>query len=113
MAGKRVRVAGLVSLGPSFGADGNLITSRETYLDLFPANPPGSIEIGLVRTKSGSNIESIVRSLNASLPNDVRVISLQSFIDFENYKKDVKRTNSDSRVILLTTKSKNNLIMIL
>ncbi len=88
VAGKRVRVSGLVSLGPSFGADGNLITSRETYLDLFPANPPGSIEIGLVRTKKGSNIESIARSLNASLPNDVRVISLESFIDFEkNYWK--------------------------
>ncbi len=88
VAGKRVRVSGLVSLGPSFGADGNLITSRETYLDLYSANPPGSIEIGLVRTKKGSNIESIVRSLNASLPNDVRVISLQSFIDFEkNYWK--------------------------
>lgn len=86
VAGKRVRVSGLVSLGPSFGADGNLITSRETYLDLVSSNPPGSIEIGLVRTKKGSNIESIVRSLNASLPNDVRVMSLQSFIDFEkNY----------------------------
>ena len=86
VAGKRVRVSGLVSLGPSFGADGNLITSRETYLDLVSANPPGSIEIGLVRTRKGSNIESIVRSLNASLPNDVRVMSLQSFIDFEkNY----------------------------
>ena len=28
VAGKRVRVAGLVSLGPSFGADGNLITKN-------------------------------------------------------------------------------------
>jgi len=41
-----------VELGPSFGADGNLITSRETFLRLFPANPPGSIEIGLVKLKS-------------------------------------------------------------
>ena len=48
VAGKRVRVSGIVSLGPSFGADGNLITSSETYLDLSPANPIGSIEIGLV-----------------------------------------------------------------
>ena len=45
VAGKRVRVAGLVTLGPSFGADGNLITSRETFRQLLPSMPPGSIEI--------------------------------------------------------------------
>ena len=32
VAGKRVKVEGLVELGPSFGADGNLITSRELSL---------------------------------------------------------------------------------
>ena len=86
VAGKRVRVSGIVSLGPSFGADGNLITSRETFLGLSPGNPQGSIEIGLVRVKKGSNIENIVRSLNLSLPSDVKVMSLKSFIDFEkNY----------------------------
>ena len=33
-----------------------------------------------------------------------------SFIDFESYKKDVRSSNLDSRVILLTTKSKNNFL---
>ena len=46
VAGRRVRVAGLVSLGPSFGADGNMITSSETFLRLIPSTPPGSIELG-------------------------------------------------------------------
>tara|TARA_Y100001968_G_scaffold4021_1_gene3534 strand:+ start:10740 stop:11915 length:1176 start_codon:yes stop_codon:yes gene_type:complete len=86
VAGKRVRVSGIVSLGPSFGADGNLITSRETFLQLSPGNPQGSIEIGLVRVKKGSEIGNVVRSLNLSLPSDVKVMSLKSFIDFEkNY----------------------------
>ena len=83
VAGKRVRVSGIVSLGPSFGADGNLITSRETFLGLSPGNPQGSIEIGLVRVKKGSDIEKVVRSLNFSLPSDVKVMTLNSFIDFE------------------------------
>ena len=88
VAGKRVRVSGIVSLGPSFGADGNLITSSETYLELSPGNPKGSIEIGLVRLAKGSDIEKVVRSLNISLPSDVKVMSLKSFIDFEkNYWK--------------------------
>ena len=86
VAGKRVRVAGLVSLGPSFGADGNLITSRETFMQLLPSNPPGSIEIGLVRLKPGSDPDKVVISLSRSLPNDVTVLTHQAFIDFEkNY----------------------------
>ena len=86
LAGKRVRVAGLVSLGPSFGADGNLLTSRETFLELLPSNPPGSIEIGLLRLRPGANPDAVVRSLTASLPNDVKVFTKQAFIEFEkNY----------------------------
>ncbi len=86
VAGKRVKVEGLVKLGPSFGADGNLITSRETYLRLFPGNPKGSIEIGLVRLKSGANPLVVSEILNKSLPNDVRVLTKKEFIDFEkNY----------------------------
>ncbi len=86
VAGKRVRVAGLVSLGPSFGADGNLITSRETFLNLSPSTPQGSIEIGLIRLKPYSDPEVVVTSLTKSLPNDVRVLTRNEFIEFEkNY----------------------------
>ncbi|KGG11788.1 DevC-like ABC transporter permease component [Prochlorococcus marinus str. SS51] len=86
VGGKRVRVAGLVSLGPSFGADGNLITSRETFLKLLPTSSVGSIEIGLVRLRTEANSEDVIRSLKASLPNDVKVLSRNEFIDFEkNY----------------------------
>ena len=89
VAGKRVIVEGLVELGPSFGADGNLITSRETFLRLFPANPKGSIEIGLVKLRPGSNPILISEILNKSLPNDVRVLTKDQFIEFEkNYWKN-------------------------
>ena len=78
-----------MELGPSFGADGNLITSRETFLRLFPANPPGSIEIGLAKLKKGSDPDLISRILNNSLPNDVRVLTKNQFIEFEkNYWKN-------------------------
>ena len=89
VAGKRVIVEGLVELGPSFGADGNLITSRETFLRLFPANPKGSIEIGLVKLKEGSDAALVSKILNNSLPNDVRVLTKSQFIEFEkNYWKN-------------------------
>ena len=88
IAGNRVRVAGLVSLGTSFGADGNLLTSTETFLDLMPQKPPGAIEVGLVRLKPGADPEQVVSRLSQRLPKDVLVLTKQGFIDFEqNYWK--------------------------
>ncbi len=88
VAGKRVRVVGLVRLGPSFGADGNLLTSRETFLDLMPSTPPGSIEIGLVRLAPGTDSQKVAESLSSSLPRDVKVLTQKAFIEFEkNYWK--------------------------
>ena len=37
-----------------------------------------------------------------------RYAEINTFIDFERYKRDVKEFNPKPRVILLTTKSKNN-----
>ena len=86
VAGKRVRVAGLVALGPSFGADGNLLTSSETFLNLLPNTPPGSIEIGLIRLKPGEDAKGVSKRLRSMLPTDVAVYSKQGFVDFEmNY----------------------------
>ena len=88
IAGNRVRVAGLVSLGTSFGADGNLLTSTETFLDLMPQKPPGAIEVGLVRLKPVADAEQVVSRLSQRLPKDVSVLTKQGFIDFEqNYWK--------------------------
>ncbi len=88
IAGNRIRVAGLVSLGTSFGADGNLLTSTETFLDLMPQKPPGAIEVGLVRLKLGADPEQVVSRLSQRLPKDVSVLTKQGFIDFEqNYWK--------------------------
>ena len=86
IAGKRVRVAGLIGLGASFGADGNLLTSSETFLDLIPNTPAGSIEVGLVRLKPGSDADQVAQHLQSQLPDDVTVLTKQGFIDFEqNY----------------------------
>jgi len=88
IAGNRIRVEGLVSLGTSFGADGNLLTSTETFLDLMPQKPPGAIEVGLIRLKPGEDPDQVVKRLQRRLPDDVTVLTKQGFIDFEqNYWK--------------------------
>jgi putative ABC transport system permease protein len=91
VAGLRVRVAGLVSLGPSFGADGNMLVSRETFLRLMPSTPPGSIELGLIRLRQGADRAAVIDRLRRLLPNDVRILTQQGFVEFE---KDYWRTST-------------------
>ncbi|MFM7674050.1 MAG: ABC transporter permease DevC [Synechococcus sp.] len=83
VGGVRLRVAGLFSLGPSFGADGNMITSRETFRRLMPDLPPGSIEIGLIRLQPGSDPQVVIRRLEKLLPEDVALYTKSGFEEFE------------------------------
>ncbi|QVL51632.1 MAG: ABC transporter permease DevC [Cyanobium sp. M30B3] len=83
VAGTRVRVVGLVTMGPSFGADGNLLTSRETFLSLMPQTPPGSIELGLIRLAPSADPLAVAERLRRLLPPDVKVLTKQQFEEFE------------------------------
>ncbi|BAY36109.1 DevC protein [Nostoc sp. NIES-2111] len=83
---RRINVVGLFTLGASFGADGNLITSDVNFLRLFPIRSQGLIDIGLIRLKPGANAETVVQELRSYLPQDINVLTKQEFIDFErNY----------------------------
>lgn len=84
--GRRIQVVGLFTLGASFGADGNLITSDINFLRIFPNRTQGLIDIGLIRLKPGADANQVATYLRSYLPTDVNVFTKQEFIDFErNY----------------------------
>ncbi|UKP00720.1 ABC transporter permease DevC [Nostoc sp. UHCC 0870] len=83
--GRRVQVGGLFTLGASFGADGNLITSDVNFLRLFLNRQQGLIDIGLIKLKPGANTEAVVQELRSYLPEDINVLTKQEFIDFERH----------------------------
>ena len=91
ISGKRLRVAELFAVGPSFGADGNLLTSSETFLSLLPNTPPGSIELGLIRLRPGADPEDVAKRLRHNLPKDVIVYTRNGFIEME---KDYWRSST-------------------
>ncbi len=83
---RRIKVEGLFTLGASFGADGNLITSDINFLRIFSNRQKGLIDIGLIRLKPGANATIVAQELRKYLPNEVNVLTKQEFIDFErNY----------------------------
>lgn len=87
LAGKKVNVVGLFTLGPSFGADGNVIMSDLNFLRLFSRyRQMGEIDIGLIKLEPQANVQNIFKKIKTSLPKDVKVLTHQGFVDFEkNY----------------------------
>ena len=86
VSGQRLRVAGLVQLGPSFGADGNMLVSRETFRTIAPPGSRGGIQLGLLRLRQGADATTVQRRLDQKLPSDVKVYTKDQFIEFEkNY----------------------------
>ncbi|MEM9927196.1 MAG: ABC transporter permease DevC [Cyanobacteria bacterium P01_D01_bin.50] len=81
--GIKVRVGGLFSLGTSFAAYGNLITSDTTFLNLFPNTFISEIQLGLVKLKSNADIKQVSENLETGLPNDVMIFTASTFEDAE------------------------------
>ncbi len=83
---RTLEIGGLFRLGASFGADASLMTSDQTFLRLFPRRNAASISLGLIRLKPGYNPQQVAAALKSHLPDDVRVLTAQEFIQFEeNY----------------------------
>lgn len=89
VAGRRVSVGGLFDLGPSFGADGNIITSDLNFLRIFERRRNGLIDVGLITLEPGVDLHQTLTAMKAQLQaatNDVRVLSKAEFMEFEkNY----------------------------
>ncbi|MFS0519057.1 ABC transporter permease DevC [Nostoc sp. UIC 10607] len=80
---KAVFVKGLFTDGASFAADGNVITSDSTFLQLFPERQPDRIEVGLIKLKSDADVEKVRSQLVNGLPKDVRVLTPEEFAKVE------------------------------
>ncbi len=86
VASRRIRVGGLFTLGASFGADGNMITSDLNFLRLFTKRQEGLIDIGIVKLQPETNVDEVIKNLKQRLPKDVKIFSKEEFIAFEkNY----------------------------
>ncbi|WP_392532930.1 ABC transporter permease DevC [Nostoc sp. C117] len=80
---RTITISGLFSIGASFAADGNLITSDQNFLRLFPKREASSVSIGLVQLESGYDAKQVKAALESHLDNDVKVLTKTEFIEFE------------------------------
>jgi putative ABC transport system permease protein len=83
---RKITVVGLFTLGTSFGADGNLITSDLNFLRIFLQRQKGFINMGVVQVKPGYDVNKLIKAMRKKFPQDIKILSKQEFMDFEkNY----------------------------
>ena len=70
LSGKNVSIKGLFQNGASFAADGNVVVSDSTFLQLFPTRKADRIEVGLITLQPGADIEKVREKLQIGLNPD-------------------------------------------
>ena len=80
---RRVEVAGLFALGPTFGTEGHAVASEPTFWRILPNRGPGQVDVGAIRLRPGADAEAAARALRALQPGDVMVLTKAGLIAFE------------------------------
>ncbi len=80
---RTITVNGLFTFGASFAADGMLISSVDNVLRLFPEQQASSVNVGLIYLQPGYDPTEVVTRLKAHLPDDVKVLTSEGFVQFE------------------------------
>jgi putative ABC transport system permease protein len=83
LSSRRIRVGGLFSIGASFAADGNVITSDLNFVRIFSQRKKGLIDIGIIHVKPDADPALVLQELKTKLPKDVNVFSREEFIQHE------------------------------
>ncbi|MEN9219515.1 MAG: ABC transporter permease DevC, partial [Thermostichales cyanobacterium GMQP_bins_62] len=79
----RITVAGLFQKGATFGADGSIIVSERTFLNIFNQRRRGIIEAGLIRLEPGVDPDPVIARLKTMMGSDLLVLSKAEFVEFE------------------------------
>ncbi|WP_330204493.1 ABC transporter permease DevC [Cyanobacterium sp. Dongsha4] len=81
---RQVEVAGLFTIGTTFGADGNIITSDLNFLRIFAQRDKGLIDVGVINLEENANTEAVIKTLKNKLSGgDVLVLSRDEFVNYE------------------------------
>ncbi len=86
LAGRRLEVAGLFSLGRDFAHEGNLVISTDNFRRYFryrAEDPLEVVDLGLIKLEASADPAAIGEVLKKSLPSGVMILSRDDFIKRE------------------------------
>jgi putative ABC transport system permease protein len=72
---RQVDVVGLIEIGPSFGADGNLVLSDVNFRRVVKERQVAAIDLVAIKLRPGSDVLAVQRQLRDILPADAMVMT--------------------------------------
>ncbi len=83
IGGRAMLIVGLVSLGTSFGADGNAVMTETNFRRIVKERQPSKTDLVAIRLKPGASAQEVKQRLAAILPPDVTVLTGTELIAWE------------------------------
>ncbi len=83
LSGVRSDIVGLIEIGATFAADGNVLMSLDTYSEIWPHAQMNVYDVGVIKLENGSDADSVAKRLSDILPNDVKAMTKKQFISAE------------------------------
>jgi putative ABC transport system permease protein len=75
IGGRRVDVVGLIEIGPSFGADGNVVLSEVNFRRVVKERQVAAVDLVAIKLRPGADLRETQARLRALLPPDVIVMT--------------------------------------
>ena len=72
---RRMEVVGLIEIGPSFGADGNVVLSEVNFRRVVKERQVAAVDLVAIKLRPGADIAETQARLRALLPPDVMVMT--------------------------------------
>lgn len=72
---RRMEVVGLIEIGPSFGADGNVVLSEVNFRRVVKERPVALVDLVAIRLRPGADLLAAQARLREVLPPDVMVLT--------------------------------------
>ncbi len=83
IAGHRMTIGGVYTLGTGFLGLGIALASDANFFRMFPQRPPDTVNLGLVSLKPGADPDRVAEALRAILPADTQVFTRPELVAHE------------------------------
>ena len=81
IGGQSIAFEGLFRIGASFGSEGSIIVSDQTFFAISPRANPATPSLGMLRVKPGFDPDDVARRVAAVVEgDDVKVMTMADFI---------------------------------
>ncbi|MCB1934688.1 MAG: FtsX-like permease family protein [Nitrosomonas sp.] len=78
-----IRVIGLFRMGVSFASDGNVVTSDQNFMRIFPGRSLNMIDIGVIKLHPGSSTDQVKIDLQQRLNEFITIFTYDELLEYE------------------------------